>query len=94
MRIGCGTAIAPRKAHIAGCKGTAVCYDTQCLLRHCVSVAEAEREGVGVAQCVPVRLPVGECEAVTERVAQAEGEKLTVPLPLSVPDTLLLPLAL
>ena len=63
-------------------------------LRHCVTVAEAEREGVGVAQCVPVRLPVGECEAVTERVAQAEGEKLTVPLPLSVPDTLLLPLAL
>ena len=38
MRIGCGTAIAPRKAHIAGCKGTAVCADTQCLSRHCVSV--------------------------------------------------------
>jgi len=45
MRIGCGTAIAPRKAHIAGCKGTAVCYDTQCLLRHCVSVvANGTRE--------------------------------------------------
>ena len=45
MRIGCGTAIAPRKAHIAGCKGTAVCADTQCLLRHCVSVvANGTRE--------------------------------------------------
>lgn len=45
MRIGCGTAIAPRKAHIAGCKGTAVCADTQCLLRHRVSVvANGTRE--------------------------------------------------
>ena len=45
MRICYGTAIAPRKAHIAGCKGTAVCADTQCLLRHCVSVvANGTRE--------------------------------------------------
>ena len=45
MRIGCGTAMAPRKAHIAGCKGTAVCADTRCLLRHCVSVvANGTRE--------------------------------------------------
>jgi hypothetical protein len=45
MRIGCGTPIAPRRAHIAGCRGTAVCADTQCLLRHCVSVvANGTRE--------------------------------------------------
>ena len=58
MCIGYGTAIAPRKAHIAGCKGTAVCYDTQCLSRHCVSVvANGTREyfGTGLDSLQPWR---------------------------------------